>query len=118
MSEYTREQLRRDMANDGRPRRYVVQVRCSRGHPLVWVVPMGESLVPVGARPRESGKGRSPLLYAEAGPDGFRPYGLRNWPPGVDVPPGSCRCGVVKWYSAEELLRLARGTRRKVLLQA
>ncbi len=112
----SQEQLRRDLANHGRPASasVVFQARCRRrkSHPLLWVTSVGGSLVPVARRYR---KGERHVFSFSAGEDG-QPVPLSEWPPDPPVPQGQCRCGVETNYSAADLLGLVqRGVRKELL---
>ncbi len=111
------EVLRRELANDRRPARVVLQVRCERRHPLLWLVPSRWGLVPVtrtSDEPAENPQaevtelpvlgGRVVRKTAGSQPGRFtqrfhtensepgRPRTLQEWQDDRPLPAASCPC--------------------------
>lgn len=103
-SPITPDQLHRDLQAGKHPSKSAFQARCSRRHPLMWLVPTTVGYFVVIPKPD--------------GVDGAR-FRLQSWSedspglwPSVDdesrTTAGSCKCGVVKDYSIGELKAFVR----------
>lgn len=116
------EALRRALSTRRRPDDFVLAVRCHRGHPLLWLVPGPDGVVPVtrtveprgdsghdnpvdiAKRVSEAGPGQ--VTQTSVAPEGTRltpgfhirsgsngdPVPLRDWPADELLPPASCAC--------------------------
>lgn len=99
------EQLRRDLAARGKPRRWAKGLRCQKGHPLFWLVPTEQGLAPVAKDARRG-------TFSFRGHDG-RLMTLADWPAGESLPLASCACFVavpISVYQARSWLDAPRDT--------
>ncbi|MGI8722600.1 MAG: hypothetical protein ACR2JG_10260 [Geodermatophilaceae bacterium] len=78
------EQLRRDLANKGRPEKFLKVLRCDKGHPLVWLIRTERGIVPVASRVGKDKFGMRSI-------DGEL-MTLDEWPAGELLPTASCPC--------------------------
>jgi hypothetical protein len=129
------EALRRQLSNKRRPAEFVLQVRCEKAHPLLWVVPSPWGLVPVtrtSEEPEDSdvdqGWSVPGVVQKTAGPEPGRfthdfhvellepdrPRTLQDWPDDRPLPPASCPCHAEVVLAVPQLREWLSSARRTV----